>query len=245
MHCVAVIPARAGSKRIPGKNIKPFRGKPIIAYSIEAALESNLFSQVIVSTDSMAIAEVATQYGAIVRQRPPELADDHTGTQAVMAHVLQALLAHDIGVELACCIYPTAPFIQGPDLLRGRDALTSDRRFSYAFSVTTYEFPIERALRIRLGGAITADHPEYRDTRSQDLMPAYHDAGHWYWGRPHAFINDEVLYSEKSIAVEIPRQRVQDIDTLEDWDRAELMHQALWPWPDKKTAKAFEEATKP
>lgn len=229
INSVAIIPARAGSKRIPGKNIKQFRGRPIIAYSIEAALQSQLFTQVIVSTDSMAIAEVANKYGATVRQRPAELADDYTGTQAVMAHVLNELLANDIGVELACCIYPTAPFIQAEDLFRGREALTGDRRFSYAFSVTTYEFPIERALRIGLGGAISAYHPEYRDTRSQDLMPAFHDAGHWYWGRAHAFIEDHVLYSDKSVGVVIPRQRVQDIDTLDDWDRAELMHKALWP----------------
>lgn len=225
---VAIIPARGGSKRIPGKNIKDFCGKPIIAYSIEAALKSELFDRVIVSTDSEDIAVVAAGYGASISHRPPELADDHTGTQAVMKYELEVIRAHgDQAVEMACCIYPTAPFIAPADLMRGREALERNPYAAFAFSVASYEFPIQRALRVNSDGSLTPYHPEHRDTRSQDLPVAYHDAGQWYWGRVQSFLEGVVLYSDRSMGVAIPRHRVQDIDTIEDWIRAELMYVAM------------------
>lgn len=224
---VAVIPARGGSKRIPGKNLKPFAGRPIISYSIAAALESGLFDRVIVSTDDEAIAALALAHGAEVPfLRPPRLADDFTGTGAVVAHALQWLL--DRGTELcyACCIYATAPFLTAAALREGYRLLAGSGK-SYAFSVTTFPFPIQRALRVTPQGGIAPFSPRHISMRSQDLEEAYHDAGQFYWGRPEAFIEDRELFSELSIPVVLPRHLVQDIDTMEDWRRAELMYHAL------------------
>jgi N-acylneuraminate cytidylyltransferase len=228
MSTIAVIPARGGSKRIPRKNIRPFCGKPIIAYSIEAALDSGLFDQVIVSTDDEEIAEVSRGLGADVPfLRPAELADDYTGTNAVAKHAIQWLHQNtDRQVEYACCIYATAPFLQASYLKEGFDRLINSDK-SFVFSVTSFPFPIQRAIKINPAGEVVAFHPENYYVRSQDLEEAYHDAGQFYWGRAEAYLNDVIPFSPVSLPVVLPRHLVQDIDTEEDWTHAEYMYHAL------------------
>lgn len=224
---IAIIPARGGSKRIPGKNIRPFHGQPIIAYSIIAAQASALFDAILVSTDSDEIAAVAQAYGAAFHRRPSSLADDHTGTQAVMR---DALLNCGEAYDLACCIYPTAPMMTPADLQTGFRALTrTDWDPVYAFSVTTYDAQVQLAFCLaENGGMITTPlTDELAKKRSQDLPTYYHDAGQWYWGRASAFVRDEPIYSPASLGVPIPRYRCQDIDTPEDWRQAELMYEAI------------------
>ncbi|MFK4658865.1 pseudaminic acid cytidylyltransferase [Bradyrhizobium japonicum] len=224
---IAVIPARGGSKRIPRKNIRPFCGKPIIAYSIEAAQASGLFDEIIVSTDDAEIAEVARQFGATAPfVRPEEISDDHIGTAAVVKHAATWFIERGDDVTHVCCIYATAPLIQARSLREAHDTLTgSDAAF--AFSVTSYAFPIQRALRMTPAGRVDPFHPEHRLTRSQDLEPAYHDAGQFYWGTAAAFLADVPIFSERSVGVVLPRHLVQDIDTVEDWEQAEYMFRAV------------------
>jgi pseudaminic acid cytidylyltransferase len=228
MSRLAIIPARGGSKRIPGKNIKPFHGKPMLAYSIEAAQASGLFTRIVVSTDDLAIAQLALQLGAEVPfSRPAHLADDHATTLAVMQHAVATLAGPGTGVEYVCCVYATAPFIQAADLQRGFALLAAQPSKSYAFSVTDFAFPVQRAIRIDAQGAIAALYPQYREVRSQDLEPAFHDAGQFYWGRTAAWLRADPLFSALALPVVLPRYLVQDIDTPHDWRRAELMYQAL------------------
>lgn len=224
---IAVIPARGGSKRIPRKNIRSFCGKPIIAYSIDSARDSGLFDEIVVSTDDDEIAEVARQCGATVPfVRPKEIADDHTGTAAVVKHAVAWFIERGNDVTHVCCIYATAPLIQARFLREAHDALTrSDAAF--AFSVTTYAFPIQRALRMTAAGRVDPFHPEHRLTRSQDLELAYHDAGQFYWGTAAAFLGDVPIFSERSVGIVLPRHLVQDIDTIEDWEQAEYMFRAI------------------
>ena len=220
---IAVIPARGGSKRIPRKNIKPFCGKPMIAWSIEAAKACGLFEHVIVSTDDTEIAEVARQWGAEVPfMRPEELSNDHAGTTPVIAHATQWALDQGLDVTAVCCIYATAPFIQVADLKRGWDALNSGD-WDYAFSVTDFAAPIFRSFKQTAEGGIEMFFPEHFATRSQDLPVALHDAGQFYWGRPAAWLEGRRIFERRSKPVMIPRWRVQDIDTPEDWERAEIL----------------------
>jgi pseudaminic acid cytidylyltransferase len=224
---LAVIPARGGSKRIPRKNIKSFCGQPMLAWSIAAAKHSGCFDRIIVSTDAAEIAQVAQAYGAEVPfVRPPELSDDHTGTIPVIAHAINWQNASGQVVSQACCIYATAPFVQAQDLQRGLQVLQSSGA-DYAFSVTSYPFPIQRALRITQAQRVEMFQPEHFNTRSQDLEEAWHDAGQFYWGKASAWLAQHTLFGPGGAPVPMPRHRVQDIDTPEDWVRAELMHQAL------------------
>ena len=223
---VAVIPARGGSKRIPRKNIKEFCGRPMIAWSIEAALQSGCFSRVVVSTDDDEVADVARQYGAeLPFMRPAELSDDHTGTIPVIRHSVEWFIRQGEQPDHACCIYATAPFITPEDIRRGLEVLT-ETATDYAFSVTSYPFPIQRAVRITPEGRIEMFHPEQFITRSQDLEEAYHDAGQFYWGRTSAWRAEKMIFSRDAAPVLLPRHQVQDIDTVEDWHRAELMFRA-------------------
>lgn len=223
---LAIIPARRGSKRIPHKNIRPFAGKPIIAYSIQAALECELFDKVIVSTDDEKIANIAHQFGAETPfLRPTNLADDYTGTNAVVKHAISWFIEQGTKVQYACCIYATAPFLQTRYLQQGFKKLNNSDK-TFAFSVTTFPFPIQRAIKINIDGSVKAFFPENTEKRSQDLEEVYHDAGQFYWGRAEAFLQDIQMFSESSLPVVLPRYLVQDIDTLEDWTRAELMYQA-------------------
>ncbi|WP_085710446.1 MULTISPECIES: pseudaminic acid cytidylyltransferase [unclassified Pseudomonas] len=224
MSNVAIIPARGGSKRIPRKNLKPFDGVPMIARSIRTALDSGLFDQVVVSTDDEEIAELAQAHGAQVPfLRPAELADDFTGTAAVIVHALQQLPHFDY----ACCVYATAPLLQARFLRQGLELLEQHPDKSFAFSVTDFGFPVQRALTLDGQGALTALYPEFRNTRSQDLPAAFQDAGQFYWGRSEAWLRGEILYSPASLPVILPRHLVQDIDTAEDWKRAEYLYAAL------------------
>lgn len=224
MSCVAIIPARGGSKRIPRKNLKPFDGVPMIVRSIRTALDCGLFDQVIVSTDDAEIADVARAHGAQVPfVRPVELADDFTGTAAVIVHALNQLPTFDF----VCCIYATAPLLQARYLRQGHELLVQHPDKSFAFSVTGFGFPVQRALTLDEQGALTSLYPEFRNTRSQDLPEAYQDAGQFYWGRTEAWLRGDVLFSPASLPVILPRHLVQDIDTLEDWTRAEYLYAAL------------------
>lgn len=223
---LAVIPARGGSKRIPRKNIRLFSGKPIIAYSIDAAISSGLFDRIVVSTDDQEIADVAQSCGADVPfMRPPELADDSAETLPVVRHAIESLQGQGTIPQYVCCIYATAPFLTAANLHRGL-AMLRQTGAEYAFSVTTFPSPIQRAVKITPSGRITMFQPENFHKRSQDLEEAYHDAAQFYWGRSSAFLAAIPLFSEQAAPVPLPRYQVQDLDTLEDWSRAELMFRA-------------------
>lgn len=224
---LAIIPARGGSKRIPRKNIRSFCGKPIISWSIDAALDSACFDHVIVSTDDEEIAEVARSAGAEVPfLRPAELAGDQTATRPVTRHAIRWYQDNDTAPGEVCCIYPTAPFVRGTDIRRGLQTLT-DNDCEYAFSVTSFAFPIQRAIKLDPDGRVEMFQPEHFSSRSQDLEEAYHDAGQFYWGYASSWLGDQVTFGPRSRAVVLPRHRVQDIDTLEDWTRAEWLFKAL------------------
>jgi N-acylneuraminate cytidylyltransferase len=224
---VAIIPARIGSKRIPKKNIKIFHGKPLIAYSIQAALKTKLFSSIIVSTDSMEVANIAITYGAEVPFiRPAELADDFTGTDAVMLHALNYLIDHGADIQYVCCIYATAPFINSAYIKKGFDLLKKKNATS-AFTVTTYPYPIYRSLKISEDGHLHMIWPDYMNVRSQDLSEAYHDAGQFYWADAQKYMSEKNFFSKDAVPVVLPRHLVQDIDTDEDWQRAEAMYKVL------------------
>lgn len=223
---VAIIPARGGSKRIPRKNIKDFHGKPLIAYSIEVAIASNLFDKVIVTTDDEEIAAIARQYGAETPFiRPKELSDDFTGTADVVNHALHYLEQQGEHYDYLCTIYATAPLLQKKYLVEGYEKLKNSNAV-HAFSVTSMPFPIQRTF------AITADErckmfmPEHYAARSQDLEEAYQDAGQFYWSKV-GIESKEPIFGQDSIPIVLPRYFVQDIDTSEDWQRAELMYEII------------------
>jgi pseudaminic acid cytidylyltransferase len=223
---LAIIPARGGSKRIPGKNIKLFCGKPLIAYSIEVAQRCQTFDKIIVSTDSEEVAEVAKAYGAEVPfSRPVALSDDYVGTGPVVRHAIQTCIERDFKPQFCCCIYATAPMLQAAYLKQGYEQLRAAPDKNFAFSVTSFAFPIQRAIRLKEGG-VEPIQAENISKRSQDLEEAYHDAGQFYWGHCQAFLEGKPTFSTSSIPIILPRYLVQDIDTPEDWQRAELMYQA-------------------
>jgi pseudaminic acid cytidylyltransferase len=224
---IAVIPARGGSKRIPRKNIKLFCGKPMIAWSIEAALKSECFKQVIVSTDDEEIALIAQRYGADVPfVRPKNLADDHTGTNPVIAHAIEWLNSQGLNPDFVCLIYATAPFICASDIQAGLD-LIKNNSCDYVLSVTSFAFPIQRGLKIDVDGRVEMFFPSNFITRSQDLEESFHDAGQFTWGKTQIWLDGKPSYFSNSLPIRLPRHRVQDIDTFEDWYRAEKMMEVL------------------
>lgn len=223
---IALIPARGGSKRIPGKNIRPFRGKPIIAWSIEAALESGLFARVLVSTDTDAIAAVAVRHGAGVLPRPAALADDMTPLAPVLLQALETLAASGEAADYLCCILATAPFVRAADL-RAAHALLVRERAAAVISVTTFPYPPQRALTLTPAGRLAMLWPEYELTRSNDLPEACHDAGQFYWLDAAKFLAEKCIFSADATPYVLPRDRVQDIDTEEDWRRAERLAAVL------------------
>jgi N-acylneuraminate cytidylyltransferase len=223
---LAIIPARGGSKRIPKKNIKDFFGKPLISYSIKLALDSKLFDKVIVSTDDEKIAKIAKEYGAIVPfLRPKELSDDFTGTGAVVDHTLKYLESIDEKYDFACTIYATAPLLQEKYLIEGFEKLKYSNAKN-AFSCTSMAFPIQRTFRINENNRCEMFWPENFSKRSQDLEEAYQDAGQFYWTNLN-IKSDNIIFGKDSIPIVLPRYLVQDIDTLEDWIRAEFMYEAI------------------
>jgi len=225
---IAVIPARGGSKRIPRKNIRLFAGRPMIAYSILAASQTELFDRIIVSTDDEEIASVAVRLGAEAPFiRPPELADDQTGTVEVIAHAIEWLRSFGAcNPSSVCCIYATAPFIRQADITQGFQILESGS-WQYVFAATNFAAPILRSFRKCASGGIEMFFPQYYPVRSQDLPEALHDAGQFYWGRPETWLRKATVFNRLSTVVLLPRWRVQDIDTEDDWVRAEQMAAAL------------------
>jgi pseudaminic acid cytidylyltransferase len=227
MSVVTVIPARGGSKRIPHKNIKPFCGRPMIAYSIEAAKNAGIFDRIIVSTDSKEIASIAKDLGAeIPFMRPVELADDFVGTDSVILHALKWLMEDGGKIDFICCIYATAPFVKAEYIVKGYNLLL-DNNATTSFSVTTYPFPIFRSLKINSQSRLEIFWQKYRGTRSQDLPEAYHDAGQFYWADAKKYLKEKQFYSKDAVPVILPRYLVQDIDTPEDWETAEKMYAVL------------------
>jgi N-acylneuraminate cytidylyltransferase len=195
----------------------------MIAWSIETAKTSGLFERIIVSTDDAEIAEVSKQWGAEVPFiRPAELSNDYAATTEVIAHAVQWAIDQALDFESVCCIYATAPFVQVGDIKRGCNALDSGN-WDYAFTVTDFAAPIFRSFKQTEQGGLEMFFPEHFGTRSQDLPIALHDAGQFYWGRPEAWIQGKHIFDKRSKPIVIPRWRVQDIDTLEDWDRAEIL----------------------
>lgn len=224
---LAVIPARGGSKRVPLKNIRSFGGKPMIAWAIRAAIDSGCFDRILVSTDDERISEIARQYGAEAPfVRPPELADDHTGTSDVVVHAIRWQMAAGVKPDLTCCIYPTAPFLLKEDLREGLDAMSSPR-WQFAFSVTDFESQVFRSFTESAQGGVEMLFPQYRPVRSQDLPQVYHDAAQFYWGRTDAWLDGLAVFDRDSYLVRLPRWRVQDIDTEDDFLRAEMMLPAV------------------
>lgn len=227
---LAVIPARGGSKRIPRKNIKPFAGQPMIAYAIAAARDSGTFDRIIVSTDDAEIADVARQHGAEVPfLRAAALADDHAGTVPVIADAIGRCDALGWHAELVCCIYPGVPLLQ-PDDLRAALALLDDSTAAYAFTVSPFPAAVQRALKRSADGAMAPFFPEHVRTRSQDLEAGYYDAGQFYWGRRAAWLSGQSPHQDGRGLV-IPAWRAIDIDTPDDWQRAELAFRAARALP--------------
>ncbi|NOY76034.1 MAG: pseudaminic acid cytidylyltransferase [Kiritimatiellaeota bacterium] len=227
MNCIAIIQARGGSKRIPGKNVKPFLGKPIIHYPIERALACGaLFDKVIVTTDSRDIADVAESAGAeIPFIRPPELAADHAITADVMRHaIVESERIYSCRFDYACCIYATAPFIRESDIRKGLELISSNKRSS-VYSVTSFPYPVFRAQKINDKGELEMMWPEYELTRSNDIPEAYHDAGQFYWLDVSVFKREKRMFGAKALPVILPRVLVQDIDSPEDWETAEVLYQ--------------------
>jgi len=223
---ICVIPARGRSKRILRKNIKKFLGKPIIAYSIEAALESNCFDQIIVSTDDDEIAKLAIKYGAQVPfVRPPELSDDFSSTLSVIQHAIGEQDS-DNNIENVCCLYATAPFIDSNTLNESYEQFKKSDA-NYCLGITSFPFPIQRALRVSGDNCLTMFNQENSHKRSQDLDEAYHDAGQFCWGRASAFKDELSIYSGSTLPYVLPRHLVQYIDTIEDWVMAEAMYKLL------------------
>ena len=222
---VAVIPARGGSKRIPKKNIKKFFGKPIISYSIKAAIDSKLFDKVIVSTDCENIAQVAINYGAEVPfMRPKELSGDFLGTHEVVGHALKWLEDFGDVVDYACCIYATAPMIQGSDLIKGYDLIKTEK-WKAVIAATKYSYPVFRSFKKLPNGGLEMVFPEHYNSRSQDLPEVYHDAGQFYWAKAQERKNKPGGFSENNTIIELSNYLVQDIDTIEDWNRAEKIYE--------------------
>jgi pseudaminic acid cytidylyltransferase len=225
---LAVIPARGGSKRIPRKNIKPFCGQPIIAYSILAAIGSGAFDRVLVSTDDDEIASVALALGAEVPFfRPKDLSDDITPTVPVVKHAIEWAINNWGPVSHVCCIYSTAPFVTAQDIRQAYRKLVDEKVGGYVFTATNMAFPIQRTFRIKPDGHCEMFHPENYNTRSQDLDEAYQDAGQFYWGSAESYLAAKIFFSTDSKPYLLPRYRVQDIDTLEDWQSAEVMRRVL------------------
>ena len=228
-NAIVIIPARGGSKRIPKKNIKDFFGKPLIAYSIEVALSSKLFEKVIVTTDDENIAKIAREYGAEVPFiRPAELSDDFTGTQDVINHTIDFLEAQGENYEYICTIYATAPLLQKEYLIQGYEKLKNSDAVN-SFGATSMPFPIQRTFKLDKNGRCEMFTPQHYMTRSQDLEEAYQDAGQFYFENRKLAkeSKNSVVFSDISIPIILPRHLVQDIDTLEDWERAEFMYEVM------------------
>lgn len=218
---IAVIPARGGSKRVPRKNIRLFNGRPIIAWTIDAAASSQCFDRILVSTDDREIIDVARDLGVEVLLRPAALADDYTPTSAVVAHAIECQVESGNDLDAVCCLYATAPMLLPEDIRRGLEILQSSD-CEYVFAASRYPFPIQRAFQIDPNGRARMFYPEKFAVRSQDLEEAFHDAAQFYWARPETWLRQLPVFTSASIPVVLPGYRVLDIDSAEDWTRAEI-----------------------
>ena len=224
---IAIIPARSGSKRIPKKNIRLFRGKPMIAWSIDTAIKSNCFDRILVSTDSEEIASIARDFGAWVPfLRPTKLSDDYSTTKEVILHCINWLNLNNFSLNYICCLYATAPFANSEDVKKGFKLIQSQTKDRFVFTATNFSFPIQRSIKINKNGISSMFYPEQFNIRSQDLEDAYHDAGQFYIAKPEIWVNQENLF-ENSMPILLPNWRVQDIDQEDDWVRAEMLHEIL------------------
>jgi len=227
MKPIAIIPARGGSKRIPRKNIKPFLGLPIISYSIKAALESNLFSKVMVTTDDEEIAAIAKQYGAEVPfKRSAKNSDDFATTVDVLLEVIDSYRQLNNTFEYGCCIYPTAPFVSPTSLQLAYETMIKNN-FDTVFPVIPFSFPIQRAVKQDTNGKMDMFYPQYMQARSQDLEPAFHDAGQFYWFKTTTVQTEKKLWTANTGLITISEMEAQDIDTVTDWKLAEMKYQFL------------------
>lgn len=223
---VAIITARGGSKRIPRKNIRDFLGKPIIAYSITAALEAGCFDEVMVSTDDQEIAAIAQKFGAKVPfLRSALSANDFAGTEDVLVEVLDEYSRRGLLFEYACCLYPTAPLVTAEKLKIGQEVMLQTGADA-VLPVVRFSYPIQRALKIE-NSRLAMIWPEYLDSRSQDLMPTYHDSGQFYWLKVSQFMETRTLFPVNTVPLEMPESEVQDIDCEEDWKMAEMKYRIL------------------
>lgn len=223
---IAIIPARGGSKRIPRKNIQDFCGKPMIAYAIEAAKKSGLFDHVVVTTDSEEISKVAVRLGAEVPfMRPTKLADDYTETVPVIAHCIEACQHLGWDFNHVCCIYPGVPLIEISDL-KGAFELLASESVGYSFPIAEFPSAIQRALKLTKNGKTQPFYPEFELARTQELVPAYYDAGQFYWAKAETWLSNSKIHSS-SLGFIIPSWRVVDIDTQEDWLRAEQVYNSI------------------
>jgi pseudaminic acid cytidylyltransferase len=224
---LAVIPARGGSKRIPRKNIRLFLGVPMLTRTISMIKATNLFDHIVVSTDDDEIAEVALSAGAQVPfRRPPDLSNDIAGTLPVVIHAIREMQARGALLREVCCVYPAA-VLSRPSDVRNSHALLASADVDYVFTATSFPFPIQRALRKTTNGFCEMYWPQHRETRSQDLEPAFHDAGQFYFGKLNSWLESRPIFGSRSKMLELPRYRVQDIDTPEDWVRAEMIYRLL------------------
>lgn len=223
---VAVITARGGSKRIPHKNIRPFCGKPILAYSIEAALQSGIFDEVMISTEDDEIAKIAQDYGAVFPfRRSEETAGDHAMTIDVMTEVVESYQKIGVRPEMVCCIYPTAPFVTAEKLKKAYTAF-AESGAQALIPIVKFSFPPQRCFVVD-GEYVKFKWKEYELTRSQDLEPYYHDAGQFYMLRTDAMMEQRTMLPERTIPLICDEMEVQDIDNLEDWKIAEIKYQTM------------------
>jgi len=225
---ICIIPARGGSKRIPRKNIKLFLGKPIIAYSIEAAINSNIFDEIMVSTDDIEIASIAKEYGAKVPFfRSEKNSNDFSTTSVVIEEVILEYKKLGKYFDQFCCCYPTAPFVTPERLTQGLEVLDNNDVES-VFPIVEFDYPILRSFKLNDNKYLDYNWPEYINSRSQDLPNSYHDAGQWYWIKATAFETYRNLFTPKTKAIQLSTTEVQDIDNENDWNLAELKFRKIW-----------------
>ncbi len=224
---VAVIPARGGSKRIKRKNIKNFCGQPMIYWPIKKAEKSNIFEKIIISTDDSEIAKISESFGAeVLFKRPKALSDDNTEISEVLSHAVTWMTENKLNPKAVCCIYPTSVFFSTEDLSKGFDMLNTGK-WEFTFSVTDFDYPIFRSFEHSSKKGIQMFFPQHYHSRSQDLPVALHDASQFYWGTANAWIKKLKIFEKHSFPIKIPRWRVQDIDTHDDWKRAEFIFNSL------------------
>ena len=231
-HALAIIPARGGSKRIPRKNIRMFIDKPIITYSIQAALQSGCFDEIMVSTEDYEISQIAQEYGAMVPfMRSGELSNDMAGLTEVIEEVLLTYKKQSKEFQYVCCLLPTAPLVTNKILRDGYDLLVQTGADSVV-PVTRFSYPIQRAFKIE-NGQLKMFWPENYSMRSQDLEPAFHDCGQFYWMSVQSLIEQKTIFAKHTVPLEIPESRVQDIDVEEDWKMAEMKYKDILSYCDQ------------